>query len=87
MAQPDRADVLASAAAGDEIAFQRLIAEHHDDMRRVCSYVIAGTGAYEGWTFMVSTPNQLDPQAELSGIVYEGPTPPWRENLPLTSAE
>ena len=39
MVQPDRTDVLRSAAAGDEIAFQRLIAEHHDDMRRVCSYV------------------------------------------------
>lgn len=49
--------------------------------------VFEGTGAYEGWTFVVSTPNQLDPQAGLSGIVYEGPTPPWRENLPLTSAE
>jgi RNA polymerase sigma-70 factor (ECF subfamily) len=32
-------DVLTAAAAGDEYAFQRLIAEHHDDMRRVCSYV------------------------------------------------
>ena len=39
MAQPDRSDVLSSAAAGDEIAFQRLIAEYHDDVRRVCSYV------------------------------------------------
>ena len=29
-------DVLASAAAGDEIAFRRIIAEHHEDMRRVC---------------------------------------------------
>ena len=27
---------LAAAAAGDEIAFRRIIAEHHDDMRRVC---------------------------------------------------
>jgi len=39
MAQLDRSDVLAAAAAGDEVAFQRIIAEHHDDMRRVCSYV------------------------------------------------
>ncbi len=29
-------DVLASAAAGDEFAFRRVIAAHHDDMRRVC---------------------------------------------------
>ena len=32
-------DVLASAAAGDEIAFRRLIAAHHEDMRRVCAYI------------------------------------------------
>jgi DNA-directed RNA polymerase specialized sigma24 family protein len=39
MAQRERTDVLASAAAGDEIAFRRLIAEHHDDMRRVSAYI------------------------------------------------
>ena len=39
MAQRDRTDVLASAAAGDEIAFRRLITEHHDDMRRVSAYI------------------------------------------------
>jgi RNA polymerase sigma factor (sigma-70 family) len=31
--------MLTAAAAGDEVAFQWLIAEYHDDMRRVCSYV------------------------------------------------
>lgn len=30
------AAVLASAAAGDELAFRRIIADHHEDMRRVC---------------------------------------------------
>jgi RNA polymerase sigma-70 factor (ECF subfamily) len=35
MADRDRADLLTAAAAGDEIAFRRIIAEHHDDMRRV----------------------------------------------------
>jgi RNA polymerase sigma-70 factor (ECF subfamily) len=39
MVQRGRTDVLASAAAGDEIAFRRLISEHHDDMRRVSAYV------------------------------------------------
>ena len=34
-----QASILASAAAGDEIAFRRIIAEHHDDMRRVATYV------------------------------------------------
>ena len=33
------AGLIASAAAGDEIAFRRLIAAHHEDMRRVCAYV------------------------------------------------
>ena len=31
--------MLAAAAAGDEIAFRRLIAQHHDDMRRVARYI------------------------------------------------
>ena len=30
------AGLLASAAAGDEIAFRHIIAVHHDDMRKVC---------------------------------------------------
>lgn len=36
LAAPQQADVLASAAAGDELAFRRIIVAHHDDMRRVC---------------------------------------------------
>ena len=40
MAVRQGADVLASAAAGDEIAFRRIIAAHHEDMRRVCAYII-----------------------------------------------
>ena len=34
-----RRGLLASAAAGDEVAFQQIIVEHHDDMRRVARYV------------------------------------------------
>lgn len=34
-------DVLASAAVGDELAFRRIIAAYHEDMRRVCR-AIAG---------------------------------------------
>jgi RNA polymerase sigma-70 factor (ECF subfamily) len=54
MAQRDHRDVIASAAAGDEIAFGWIIAEHHEDMRRVCSYVtrdeaIAEEAAYAAW--------------------------------------
>lgn len=44
MADPERNDVLASAVAGDEMAFRRIIAEHHEDMRRVC-LAIAGDHA------------------------------------------
>jgi RNA polymerase sigma-70 factor, ECF subfamily len=36
MADPEVSDLIASAAAGDEFAFRRIIAEHHEDMRRVC---------------------------------------------------
>ena len=39
MVRPDAVSAIASAAAGDELAFRRLIAEHQEDMRRVCSYV------------------------------------------------
>jgi len=33
------AGLIASAAAGDEIAFRHIIASHHEDMRRVCAYI------------------------------------------------
>ena len=39
LAVGNEADVIASAAAGDEIALRLLIAAHHDDMRRVCRYI------------------------------------------------
>lgn len=41
MAHRELGDLLTSAAAGDEIAFRRIIAAHHEDMRRVC-LAIAG---------------------------------------------
>jgi RNA polymerase sigma-70 factor (ECF subfamily) len=31
--------LIASAAAGDEVAFRRIIAAYHEDMRRVCAYI------------------------------------------------
>lgn len=39
VAQQDVRGVIASAAAGDEIAFGRIVADHHEDMRRVCAFV------------------------------------------------
>ncbi len=39
IADGERADPLASRAAGDEVAFRRIIAAHHDDMRRVAVYI------------------------------------------------
>jgi len=34
-----RASLLAAAAAGDEVAFRRIIADNHDSMRRVAAHV------------------------------------------------
>ena len=39
MATQQQADTLASAAAGDEVAFQHIIDTHHEDMRRVCQAI------------------------------------------------
>lgn len=39
--------LLASAVAGDEIAFRRIIAENHDDMRRVATHVTGDLGLGE----------------------------------------
>src|SRR5687768_13263302 len=36
--------LLASAAAGDELAFSRIIAANHDDMRRVATHVTGDRG-------------------------------------------
>ena len=47
MADRRRSDLLASAAAGDEIAFRRIIAENHDDMRRVAAHVTGDRGLAE----------------------------------------
>ena len=49
--------------------------------------MLEGTGAYEGWSFVFYAADQLDPTAEVSGIVYEGPPPPWGDSLPLAPAE
>jgi RNA polymerase sigma-70 factor (ECF subfamily) len=40
MAQGEWTDVLSYAAAGDEMAFRRIIAAHHEDMRRICAYIV-----------------------------------------------
>lgn len=39
--------MLASATAGDEVAFQQIIVEHHDDMRRVARYITRDRGLAE----------------------------------------
>lgn len=44
MVEQQRTDVLAAAAAGDEVAFRRIISEHQEDMRRVC---LAVTGDHQ----------------------------------------
>ena len=37
--EQDVRGVVASAAAGDEVAFGQIVAAHHEDMRRVCAFV------------------------------------------------
>jgi RNA polymerase sigma-70 factor (ECF subfamily) len=49
-----QSDTLASAAAGDEIAFQHIITAHHEDMRRVClaisgDHAIADEAVQAAW--------------------------------------
>ena len=46
-----------------------------------------GTGAYEGWTYWFHLPDLMDPSSVESGILYEGPPPPWGKTLPLSPAE
>jgi RNA polymerase sigma-70 factor (ECF subfamily) len=72
MATRQQADVLASAAAGDEIAFQHIIAAHHEDLRRVCraisgDHTIADDATQAAWLVAwkklhkVHGPEQLRP--------------------------
>ena len=54
MTARQQTDMLASAAAGDEIAFRRIVAEHHEDMRRVClamagDHLIAEEAVQAAW--------------------------------------
>jgi RNA polymerase sigma-70 factor (ECF subfamily) len=63
---------MASAVAGDEIAFRRIIAAHHAEMRRVCAYIagdlsIADEAVQAAWVVAwkrlrdVSGPDHLRP--------------------------
>lgn len=38
-AESNLTGVIASASAGDEVAFAKIVAAHHEDMRRVCAVV------------------------------------------------
>jgi RNA polymerase sigma-70 factor (ECF subfamily) len=64
--------LLASAAAGDEVAFRHIIAAHHEDMRRVClavtgNHAIAEEAVQAAWLVAwkklgkVHGPDQLRP--------------------------
>ena len=39
VAAPNAQALIAQAASGDEVAFARIVAEHHEDMRRVCAVI------------------------------------------------
>ena len=54
-AERDLAGMVQSAAEGDEVAFGRIVAAHHDDMRRVCLFIthddaLADDAAQSAWT-------------------------------------
>ena len=54
-ADPDLVGIIASAVAGDEYAFARLVAVYHEDMRRVCAFVtrddaLAEDATQAAWT-------------------------------------
>ena len=72
MATQQQTHVLASAVAGDEIAFRRIIAAHQPEMRRVCAYIagdltIADEATQAAWVIAwkrlhdVDGPNHLRP--------------------------
>ena len=46
-AEPDLRHLVAAAADGDEMAFARIVAAYHEDMRRVCSFVTRDDGLAE----------------------------------------
>lgn len=46
-ADSDLSRIVESAAAGDEVAFERIVAAYHDDMRRVCIVVTSDVGLAE----------------------------------------
>lgn len=71
-ADRQQSDMLASATAGDEFAFRRIIAAHHDDMRRVClaisgDHAITEEAVQAAWLVAwkklakVRSPDQLRP--------------------------
>lgn len=71
-ASADLRGVLASAAAGDEVAFGRIVAAYHEDMRRVCAFVtrdeaVADDAVQAAWTIAwrklgsVRDPERLKP--------------------------
>ena len=71
-AAAQRTDLLASAVAGDEVAFCNVIAAHHEDMRRVClaisgDHTIADEAVQAAWLVAwrkldkVRGPEQLRP--------------------------
>ena len=72
LADRQQTDVVAAATAGDEIAFRRIIAAHHEDMRRVClafsgDPLVAEEAAQAAWLIAwkkldrVTSPEQLRP--------------------------
>jgi RNA polymerase sigma-70 factor (ECF subfamily) len=70
MADRRSTNALASAAAGDEFAFRRIIAAHHDDMRKVCMAIaddraIAEEATQAAWVIAWKRLGDVDDEGHL----------------------
>jgi RNA polymerase sigma-70 factor, ECF subfamily len=78
-----QADALASAVAGDEVAFRHIIAAHHEDMRRVClavagDHAIAEDAVQAAW---------LVAWKKLGNIHGPDQVRPWLVSVAVTEAK
>ena len=83
MADRRTTDALASAAAGDEFAFRRIIAAHHDDMRKVCMAIaddraIADEATQSAWVIAWK---------RLGDVRNEGHLRPWLVTVAANEAK
>ena len=89
MAEQDLGVMIASAAAGDEYAFARIVAAYHEDMRRVCSFVtrddaLAEDAVQNAWSIIWHKLGSLKQPTRLRAMVAVGSVVArtWRSREP-----